>query len=169
MELLFRDSVVTREDVSNVIKNNNIDIPEYRLAVIVVLKDKDNNIILQRRGPKSRDEHNKLEDIGGALEDTDINLIEGLYREIREEVGDLAQIEIKDFVGAVLEPKYDIRTNSTVNWLFCIYNGLYLGGELLINEPGKCLGYEFYKYDELPTDELSYTSIYFNKIANDMI
>ena len=121
MELVFRDSVVTCEDVSNVIKNNNISLPDYRLAVIVRLMDKDGNVILQRRGPKSRDEHNKLEDIGGAVEDTDINLIEALYREIKEEVGELANIEIKDFVGAVFEPKFDIRTNKTVNWLFCIY------------------------------------------------
>ena len=164
MELVFRDSVVTCEDVSNVIKNNNISLPDYRLAVIVRLMDKDGNVILQRRGPKSRDEHNKLEDIGGAVEDTDINLIEALYREIKEEVGELANIEIKDFVGAVFEPKFDIRTNKTVNWLFCIYNGLYIDGELLINDPGKCLGYEFYNKNNLPKDEMSYTSVYFNSI-----
>ena len=164
MELLFKDNVVTREDVNNIIKKNNINVSNYRLAVIVRLEDMEGNIILQRRGPKSRDEHNKLEDIGGALEDSDLNLVDGLYREIREEVGELAQIEIKDFVGAVLETKFDIRSNSDVNWLFCIYDGIYKGGQLLINEPGKCLGYEFYKKDNLPIEEMSYTSVYFNSI-----
>lgn len=164
MKLIFKENVKNFSDVKDVIKKNNINIPEYRLAVIALLEDNDGHIILQRRGPKSRDEHNMLEDIGGAVENNDVDLVSALRREIKEEVGDEAVIEIGSFKAAVLETKYDIRTNSDVNWLFCLFNCKYLGGNLLINEEGKCLGYEFYNKNDLPLDQMSATSIYFNSI-----
>lgn len=167
MQLVFKEPVINKKDVINILKKNNINLPPYRLAVIVILEDEQGNIILQRRGPKSRDEFNRLEDIGGAVEEYDDNLIEALKREIKEEVGEEANITIEEFIGAVLETKYDPYTNQNINWLFCLYHGIYHDGKLLINEPGKCLGYEFYKYDNLPHAELSKTSEYFNKLFHD--
>jgi len=167
MQLIFKDPVVTKNDVKSILSQKKIKLPTYRLAVIVVLEDEQGRIILQRRGPKSRDEFNHLEDIGGAVEKTDTTLISALYREVKEEVGNKASITLAEFIGAVLETKYDPRTNQDVNWLFCLYHGIYHGGQLLINEPGKCLGYEFYYFEDLPLAELSATSVFFNQLFHE--
>ena len=161
MQLVFNDSVKTKEDVKKIIKDKNISLPQYKLAVISILEDKNHRLLLQRRGPKSRDEYYKLAEIGGAVEETDTNFISAIKREIKEEVGDEIQYSIDYFVGAFLENKYDSRSNSNVNWLFLVYKGTYLGGELKNAEEKKSLSYEFYKYEELPIEQLSTSTKFF--------
>lgn len=161
MACLFTDEVNTPKELAKYLKENKIEIPEYRPAVIALIVNKDNEILLQRRGPKSRDEQYKLEDIGGAYEKTDKNFREALLREIREEVGDEAKIKIDFFAGAFLINKFDRRTDSYVNWLFLLYKCTYLGGNLANNEEGKSIGYEFYKYEDLLNSDATNTVLEF--------
>ncbi len=161
MNCLFTDEVNTPKELTKYLKDHNINIPSYRPAVIALIVDQDNRILLQRRGPKSRDEQFKLEDIGGAYEEDDLTFRAAMNREIREEVGENAKINIDFFVGTFLINKFDSRTNKNVNWLFLLYKCTYKGGTLCIAEPGKCVGYEFYKYEELPTEETAHTTLSF--------
>ena len=137
--------------------------PKYRYAVITILRDGNGRYILQRRGSKARDEVGRLEEIGGAFEDSDSSLKDAMEREIKEEVGTKALIHVGDEVGRFLNTKYDLRTNEVLSWLFVLYESFYEGGELLNQEPLKCSGYEFYEYDSLPWDEMSESSKVFNQ------
>lgn len=138
-------------------------LPKYQYAVVTILKDKNDRFILQRRGRKARDEAGRLEEIGGAFEDSDITLDNAIKREIIEEVGSKATIRVGEVIGKFLNTKYDLRTNQVLNWLFVLYESFYEGGELEIAEPEKCDGYEFYTYDELPMNEMSESSKVFNE------
>ena len=149
------------DELKRLLLDEQIELPEYRTAVIALFMDSNDNILLQRRGPKSRDEVGKLEDIGGAVEERDFSFRDALHREIIEEVGEGIGYSIDKYVGACLVYKYDSRTDRNVNWLFLLYKCTYVDGELKINEPGKCLGYEFYKMDELPIDEVAKTTLDF--------
>lgn len=161
MRLVLKKEFDKERDLREYIDKNFKDIPEYRCAVIGMLFDKKGNIILQRRGPKSRDGNGMLADIGGAVEDNDNNFREALLRELKEEVGDSATIMIDDFVGGVLQNKYDSRTGKDVNWLFLLYKCTYVSGEIRCNEEGKSLGYEYYGKNEMPYDEMLDTTKYF--------
>lgn len=154
MKLIADKELKTDEEVVEYFKENNIVLNDYRNAVIALITDNNDRIILQRRGPKSRDEENRLADIGGAVEESDKDFREALKREIIEEVGNEVNIQIENFVCCFLCCKYDSRSKKEVNWLFWVYKCRYIDGNLLFNEPGKCLGYEFYKYNELPRNEM---------------
>lgn len=93
--------------------------------------------------------------MGDDVEKTDENFRASVIREIKEEVGDVSEIEITDFIGAFLETKWDTRTNKEMIWVFLVYQGDYIRGELQILEPEKCLGYEFYDYPAIPQTEVS--------------
>jgi 8-oxo-dGTP pyrophosphatase MutT (NUDIX family) len=161
MFIEFNKEVIDSKDLVEYLKNTGIKLPEYRCAVIALILDREGNILLQRRGPKSRDEVGKLEDIGGAVEDTDLTFRDAMNREILEEVGSDINYTIDELVGASLITKYDSRSNSEVNWFFLLYKCTYIDGELKINEPGKSLGYEFYHQDELPINEVAETTLKF--------
>ena len=157
----FTKDINDENELKKYLSDIGLKLPEYRCAVIGLIFDEKGRILLQRRGPKSRDEFNKLEDIGGAVESTDISFKAAMHREIVEEVGNDIDYSIDELVGASLITKYDSRTDKDVNWFFLLYKCTYRSGELKINEPGKCLGYEFYKQDELPVDEVAKTTMMF--------
>ena len=161
MFIKFNREVIDTKDLEVYLKSTGLKLPEYRCAVIALILDQEGRILLQRRGPKSRDEVGKLEDIGGAVEDTDITFRDAMKREILEETGEDINFTIDELVGASLVSKYDSRSDSNVNWFFLLYKCTYIDGELKINEPGKSLGYEFYKQDELPVDEVALTTMKF--------
>ena len=161
MFIKFDREVIDENDLECYLKSVDISLPDYRCAVISLFLDNNGRILLQRRGPKSRDEVGKLEDIGGAVESYDKTFRDAMNREIMEEAGDSFNYTIDDLFGACLINKYDSRTDKNVNWLFLLYKCTYIDGELSIKEPGKCLGYEFYKRDELPVDEIAKTTMDF--------
>lgn len=158
MELIFNKELINEKELSEYLKEKEITIPNYRCAVIALITDVNGQVLLQRRGPKSRDDCNKLADIGGAFEKGDLNFKEALFREIHEEVGRKAKIEVEKFVGCFWHCKYEPRSKKDVNWLFLVYKCKYIEGSLLYNEPGKCLGYEFYQKDKLPKSEMLETT-----------
>lgn len=128
---------------------------DYEVAVILCAFDKNNKIIFQRRGPGCRDERLKLETIGGRVKEQDINFRNALNREIIEEVGEEANIEIEEFITATYGVTFDNRCNKEQEWVYLVYKGCLKSGELKIEEPDKCLGYERYKIGEVDENELS--------------
>lgn len=141
---LFTQEVKDMEELKEVLKNNN-----------EISKDKENKIIFQRRGPGCRDERLKLETIGGRVKESDIDFKTALNREIIEEVGTEANIEIDEFITSTYATTFDDRYNKEQTWIYIVYKGSLKGGELKIAEPNKCLGYERYKIDEVDENELS--------------
>ena len=109
--------------------------PNQKLGVIIHIEDEEGKILLQRRGPKSRDENGLFEDVGGKIEKSDITFKKAIERELKEEVGTDAKIDIAASIGIFHILKGDI------NWVFVIYFGSYKGGDIKVMEPEKCLGY----------------------------
>lgn len=131
---------LNHEATSEDIKNYNY--PNRKIGVIVHIKNDNGDILLQQRGSKSRDENGLFEDVGGKFDDTDTSYKSAVIRELQEEVGEEAVIDIGDSVGIYHCFKNDI------NWVFIVYLGRYLSGEIKVMEPEKCLGYEFFKYED---------------------
>ena len=136
MDFFKLNHEATSEDI------NNYNYPNRIIGVIVHIKNDNGDILLQQRGSKSRDENGLFEDVGGKFDDTDKSYKSAVIRELQEEVGDEAVIDIGDSVGIYHCFKNDI------NWVFIVYLGRYLSGEIKVMEPEKCLGYEFFKYED---------------------
>lgn len=152
---LFTNEVKNMKELYGVIKNNKDISKGYKVAVIVYAFDKDNKIIFQRRGPGCRDERFKLETIGGKVQENDVDFRSALQREIVEEIGLNAKIELKEFIVSTYAKTFDDRYNKEQTWIYLVYKGDFKGGELEIAEPTKCLGYERYKIGEVDEKELS--------------
>lgn len=152
---LFTQEVKNMGELKEILSNNSNISNEYQVAVIVYAFDKENKIIFQRRGPGCRDERLKLETIGGRVKENDIDFKSALHREIVEEVGTEADIDIEEFVVSTYATTFDTRYNKEQNWIYLVYKGNLKSGELKIAEPDKCLGYERYKIGEVDENELS--------------
>lgn len=152
---LFTQQVKDIKELKETLKNNKDISKDYEVAVIVYAFDKDNKIIFQRRGLGCRDERLKLETIGGRVKKSDISFREALDREIIEEVGEEANIEIEEFITATYGVTFDNRYNKEQTWVYLVYKGRLKSGNLKIEEPDKCLGYERYKIGEVDENELS--------------
>ena len=122
--------------------------PNQKIGVIAHIEDELGNILLQQRGIKSRDENGLYEDVGGSLDNTDKDFKSAIIREMKEEMGEEANVEISDSIGL-----YHVQKNDT-NWLFIIFYGKYIDGEIKIMEPDKCLGYKFFTYKEAQDSDI---------------
>lgn len=146
------DHEATMEDIKQ------FNYPNQKLAVIAHIKDVNGKILLQQRGPKSRDENGLFQDISGKIEEYDASFKDALLRELKEEVGDDAKININSTLGI-----YHLYKNN-INWLFIVFDCLYLNGELKLMEDGKCLGYKLFDYDEISnSDVVTKSSKFLNK------
>ncbi len=152
---LFTQEIKDMKELKEKLKNKNEILKDYQVAVIIYIFDKENKIIFQRRGPECRDERLKLETIGGKVKESDINFKTALNREIIEEVGTEANIEIEEFITSTYATTFDYRYNKEQTWIYIVYKGNLKSGELKIEEPNKCLGYERYKIGEVDEKELS--------------
>ena len=121
--------------------------PNQHLAVIAHIINENGEILLQKRGIDARDNAGIYEDVSGEVEEYDKTFLAAIKREIREEIGDMALIELQE------KGIYHLYKN-TINWLFIIYLGKYYGGEIKIMEPHKCQGYKFFTYEELENSQL---------------
>lgn len=119
-----------------------------KIGVIAHIQDKNGKILLQQRGIKSRDENGFYETIGGSVENSDVNFKSAIIREMKEEIGNDANIELLDSIGI-----YHCFKNN-VNWIFIVFKGNYIDGNINIMEPEKCMGYRFFTYDEAINSEL---------------
>lgn len=93
---LFNQEVRNIDELRKILKYKKEIANDYEVAVIIYAFDEDNKIIFQRRGPDCRDERLKLETIGGRVKENDIDFRSALKREIIEEVGTDADIEIEE-------------------------------------------------------------------------
>lgn len=116
--------------------------PNQKIGVIAHIENDNNEILLQQRGIKSRDENELYENIGGKVEKEDANFKEALIREIREEAGDDIILEFQDSIGI-----YHCFKNN-INWIFIVYFVRYIGGNIKIMEKDKCMGYKFFNYND---------------------
>lgn len=122
--------------------------PNKKIGVIVHIEDKDEKILLQQRGIQSRDENGLYENVGGSLENDDKDFKSAIIREMKEEMGCDANVEISDAIGIYHVCKKDI------NWIFIIFYGKYIDGQIKIMEPDKCMEYKFFAYEELLNSDL---------------
>ena len=152
---LFSKEVKDMNELNEILKNNKEISKEYEVAVIVYAFDSENKIVFQRRGLGCRDEQLKLETIGGRVKESDIDFRTALQREITEEVGTNANIELQEFIISTYARTFDVRNNKDQDWIYLVYKGNLESGELKIAEPNKCLGYERYKIGEVNENELS--------------
>ena len=143
------------DELREFIKDNQ-EIPEkFYVAVESSIFDKDKKWILMRRGPGCKDGRFKLEGIGGGIEATDTTFRDGLRREISEEAGDEAVINVKKFLYARTEKVFDLHANVEKVWIILSYVAVLEKGELLVMEKDKNLGYERYEMDKVNLEELT--------------
>lgn len=137
---------IENEDILELLKEYNY--PNQKLGVIAHIENDKGEILLQKRGIKSRDENYLYEDIGGKVEKTDVNFRDAIIREIKEEAGDNLIININDNIGIYH------RRNKETNWVFIVFFVRYISGEFKIMEKDKCLEYKFFTYDELMSSNI---------------
>lgn len=142
MEFYKIDHDVSSQDIKK------FDFENKRVGVIVHIEDEKGKILLQQRGPKSRDENGLYECVGGSIESNDVNFKNAIIREMKEEMGNDANIELSDSIGI-----YHCK-KKTNNWVFVIFKGKYIDGNINIMEPEKCMGYKFFDYGEAINSEL---------------
>ena len=114
--MIFTDEVKNMEELLPYISEYK-SLGKVKVAVICFLFDKSGDLILQRRGPGARDEVGMLEAIGGSVNGTDADFRAALERELVEEAGKNAKIEIGDFIGAQIDGKTDRNSGEFVNWI----------------------------------------------------
>ena len=166
MELKIEECIKVTELEKSLNKNNINDVK--RLNGIVYLFDENNQIIYQKRGLKCRDKRLKLEGIGGGFDKGDITIKDGILREVKEEAGSNCKISIDKYLGTLIETTYDCNELVYKKILIVGYMGRLVSGKLEIMEPGKCLGYEKYRIDEIDKNELSSSALFFyEKILNE--
>jgi ADP-ribose pyrophosphatase YjhB (NUDIX family) len=103
----------------------------------------DGKLLLHKRGKGCRDEIGKREGIGGGFEESDENFLNALNREIKEEVGQDAQIEVDSFFEIRKDTVRDVKANQEQHRIIISYLCTYIGGELKIMEPHKNEGFSF--------------------------
>lgn len=82
------DREVTSKDLEN------FKYPNRKVGVIIHIVDEMGRILLQQRGVKSRDENGLYEDVGGKIEESDIDYRAAIIREMNEEMGMEVEIDL---------------------------------------------------------------------------
>lgn len=136
------DHEATFEDIKK------FDYPNQKMGVIAHIENNKGEILLQQRGVKSRDENGLYEDIGGKVDSGDVSFKSAIIREIKEEAGEDVHLEFSNSIGIYHCFKNDIH------WIFVIYFAKYISGNIKIMEPDKCMGYQFFSYNEVITSNL---------------
>ncbi len=158
--MLFKDEVKTIEELINKLSNFDTEFNDVKACVICFVFDKDNNLILNRRGPGARDEVGMLQAIGGSVNKTDEDFRSAMARELKEEAGN-AEFEIGEFLGAVVNPAVDKQTGKLINWIIMGYRGKLVSGDVENMEPDRCIGFEKAPIDGFKEEEISRTTYKF--------
>lgn len=163
--MLFRDEVKNMDELIDVLSEiEEMDsLVQVKVAVVGFIFDKNGNLVLHRRGPGARDEIGKLQALGGSVNSGDGDFRNALIRELAEECGTDAKFEIDSFIGAQLDGKVDGHTHTYVNWIILAYKVNLISGELINNEPDRCVGFEKAPLDGFNLSETSSTAANFIK------
>ena len=163
--MLFRDEVENMEQLIDTLSEiEELDsLVQVKVAVVGFIFDRNGNLVLHRRGPGARDEIGKLQALGGSVNGGDGNFREALIRELAEECGSEAKFEVSSFIGAQLDGKVDGHTHTYVNWIILGYKVNHISGELINNEPDRCVGFEKAPMAQFDLTETSTTAANFIK------
>lgn len=161
--MLFTDEVKDMNGLIEKLATLDTKINKIKVATVCFIFDKDDNLILHRRGPGARDAIGKLQAIGGSVNNNDIDFRCSLARELREEAGKEANIRVDGFVGALLDGKVDRYSGEYVDWIILAYYGTLVSGELINSEPERCIGFEKATLDGFSNEDLSDTAKIFIK------
>ena len=165
-ELLFSEEVRNMDELVEALENAHklSVLDRVKIGVICFIFDKDGKLILNRRGPGARDDIGLLQAIGGSVNGTDMDFREAMKRELHEEAGLTDNITLDAFLGAYLDGKIDHHTGDFVNWIILGYRGTLTSGELKNLEPDRCVGFEKFKLEEVPFDQVGVTASKFIKM-----
>lgn len=161
--MLFTDEVKNMQELVEKLSDLDSEIDKIKVAVVCFIFDKNNNLILNRRGPGARDEIGKVQALGGSVNNSDADFREAILREIKEEGGSDAVVRIDSFIGAQLDGKVDKHTGEFINWVILAYKGTLVEGELINAEPDRSVGLEKNTMEKFLNDDLSVTAYNFIK------
>ena len=134
--ILTRKPLRDWEDLDGFLASRSDSPRPLSVAVEGLIFDENFQWILHERGEGARDEVGKLEGIGGRFEG-EATFRDTLEREIREEVGLKAQIEILGNFEVRLDTVVVPDSNKERHWVIVSHLCRLIGGELEIREPHK--------------------------------
>jgi 8-oxo-dGTP pyrophosphatase MutT (NUDIX family) len=133
------------EQLMTYLKEEGIGSLGYRIAVEANIFDNKGRLLLQKRGPKARDERGKFEGIGGHLkQDTDLHAC--LRKEIREEIGEDAVVNIDALFE--VRPVVFIEDHGPEDWIVVSYLCYLDSGEPRVVNAGKTEVLKFFSLEE---------------------
>ena len=117
-----------------------IDINTTNFAVEGLVLNDEGQVVLIKRGPMCRDNIGLLEGIGGQCHDSE-RFRDALHREIAEEVGTAAIIEIERFSHMRLQHEREGASGASAKWIVVSYICRWRSGPLTVTEPAKNSGF----------------------------
>ena len=155
--ILTRKPLRDWEDLDGFLASRSDSPRPLSVAVEGLIFDENFQWILHERGEGARDEVGKLEGIGGRFEG-EATFRDTLEREIREEVGLKAQIEILGNFEVRLDTVVVPDSNKERHWVIVSHLCRLIGGELEIREPHKNRGYHRVSVWDVEPEKLSSSS-----------
>ena len=160
--ILFHDEVRNLEELIN--KISSLDNPptlnDVKIGVICFIFDKNGLLVLNRRGAGARDDVGKLQALGGSINNNDTDFRDSMKRELIEEAG-VDDVEIRDFVGAIVDTKFDKNAGKVIDWIILAYVGKQGEQEFKNMEPKRCIGIEHLDINSIDYNDLGETAASF--------
>ncbi len=153
--MLFTDEVKGMDELILKLGETDQDFGKIKVAAVGFIFDKNNQLILNRRGPGARDEVGMLQAIGGSVNKSDQDFRQALLRELKEEAGVNAEYKIGEFLGAQLDGKTDRDSGEYINWIILGYKVFLVSGEVENMEPDRSIGFERGNLDSFDESEVS--------------
>jgi 8-oxo-dGTP pyrophosphatase MutT (NUDIX family) len=164
--MIFTDEVKNINELMMKLSEDEIE-DGIKVAVVCFIFDKDGKLILQKRGAGARDDVGKLCAIGGSANFSDASFRDSLKREMIEEGGSEAVINIGNFIGAIKKESYDKNAGVFSNWIILAYMGTLESGELINTEPDRCDGFVKEYMENYIEEDLALTAkIVINHLLN---
>lgn len=138
------------------------DVPRpYSVAVEAIIFDPEWHWVLMERGPGCRDEIGKLEGVGGRVSGIDADFRSALKRELSEEVGDDAYIEILRFFEVRSDTVHVPGSSSgdVRHWIIVSYICFFRSGVMQVREPLKNVGFFRVSIASIDPSRLSSSSV----------
>lgn len=160
--ILFTTEVNNLEELVDKISSldNAPELNNVKVGVICFLFDKNNKLVLNRRGAGARDDVGKLQALGGSINDNDQSFRDSMKRELIEEAG-VDDVNISSFVGAIVDSKYDKNSMQMIDWIILAYIGHVGEKEPKNMEPERCIGFERFDINDVDYGELGDTAASF--------
>ncbi|MSP12237.1 MAG: NUDIX domain-containing protein [Chloroflexi bacterium] len=153
----------TKAEVLDHLRKIGYHKPGFRIAVEALIFTPEGKILLQKRGPHSRDEIGKLEGVGGSLGDR-----EDLLQELREEIDQELSAQavgleiVVDRLFEIRQVEFYEQDHGLQNWVIVSFLCRIKKGKPEIGEPGKTESLHEFTLSELQKkeeDELSKSTI----------